>query len=227
MHNVVREIWRVHWKTWNIRNAHCSTWSTARILNISPFPRFSVFLAIFQVLQCAYLLFHVVQCFSPCFRSWSFCFLFSTFLNVSTRITSQTVFMSHNPCVCFWFSRFCSVSCHYQGPIMGISHFPCFSVLLAIFRVLQCAFSFSTFYSVLFCFFSWFYFLFVFLFLFLFFFFCHFSGPTVCISHFPGFSVFLAIFQVLNCPFLISHDFQCFSPCQVILCLYLLFNIFF
>jgi hypothetical protein len=32
----------------------------------------------------------------------------------------------------------------------------------------------------------------------------------VCISHFPGFSVFLAVFQVLQCTFLIFHFFQCF-----------------
>ena len=58
----------------------------------------------------------------------------------------------------------------------------------------------------------------------------HIRGPTVCISHFSryslflaistsysvcfpfcSFSVFLAIFQVLPCEFLIFHLFQCFS----------------
>ena len=40
----------------------------------------------------------------------------------------------------------------------------------------------------------------------------HIPGPTVCISHFSRFSVFLAIFQVLQCAFLIFHVFQCFLP---------------
>ena len=40
----------------------------------------------------------------------------------------------------------------------------------------------------------------------------HIPGPTVCISHFPPFSVFLATMPVLHCVFLIFHVFQCFLP---------------
>ena len=42
----------------------------------------------------------------------------------------------------------------------------------------------------------------------------HILGPTVCISHFPLFSVFLAIIQVKQCLCLIFHIFQ-FSLCYL------------
>ena len=43
----------------------------------------------------------------------------------------------------------------------------------------------------------------------------HNPGPTVCISYFSRFSVFLAIFQVLQCLFLIFHyfPFSRHTPC--------------
>jgi hypothetical protein len=37
--------------------------------------------------------------------------------------------------------------------------------------------------------------------------FWHISRPTVCVCHFPSFWVFLATLQVLQCIFLIFHDF--------------------
>ena len=37
---------------------------------------------------------------------------------------------------------------------------------------------------------------------------CHIQCPTVDISNFPPFSVFIAIFHVLKCIFLIFRDFQ-------------------
>jgi hypothetical protein len=40
----------------------------------------------------------------------------------------------------------------------------------------------------------------------------HIPDHRVCISHFPTFSVFLSIIQVLQGVFLIFHVFQCFSP---------------
>jgi hypothetical protein len=39
---------------------------------------------------------------------------------------------------------------------------------------------------------------------------CPIPGPTVYISHFPRFSLFLAMFQVLKFAFHIFHVFQCF-----------------
>ena len=43
------------------------------------FSRFLVFLAIFQVLQCTLLIFHVIECFSPHSRLYSICVSFSNF----------------------------------------------------------------------------------------------------------------------------------------------------
>jgi hypothetical protein len=37
---------------------------------------------------------------------------------------------------------------------------------------------------------------------------CHIPSPKVCIYHFPRFSLFLSIFQVLMFAFLILHNFQ-------------------
>ena len=119
---------------------------------------FSLFFAIFQVLQCVCLIFHVFQ-------------------------------FSH----------------HTAGPTLGISHFPGFLVVLAIFQVKQCLctifdlFQFSR----------------------------HFPGlnestwvdsvslkepsPDMAVS-FSTFLCFIAILQVLQCVFLIFHVFHCFSP---------------
>ena len=43
---------------------------------------------------------------------------------------------------------------------------------------------------------------------------CHIPDPTVCISHFPLFSMSLAIFHFLQCIFFIFHYFQfsCHTP---------------
>ena len=99
---------------------------------VSHFPRFSVFspysrsnsvfvsfftffsfLAIFHVLECEFLIFHVFQ------------------------------FSRHNPgsIVCIsHFSRFSSVSSHILGPTVCVSHFERFSLFLAIFQVLPSEF---------------------------------------------------------------------------------------
>jgi hypothetical protein len=68
------------------------------------------FLAIFLVLQCAFLIFLIFHRFSPYPRSYSVCVSFSTFF------------------------RFLAI---IQFPI---SHFSRFSVFITIFRVLKCAF---------------------------------------------------------------------------------------
>ena len=57
-------------------------------------------------------------------------------------------------------------------------------------QVLQCVFSFFTFFTMS----------------------RHIPGPTVCVSHFARCSVFLAIFQVLACEFLIFSYCSIFSP---------------
>ena len=149
--------------------SHFSHFSISHIIPgppvcISHFPHFSLFLTLFQVLQCVCPIFHVFQ-----------------------------------------------VSRHNPGPTGNISNYSRFSVFLNIFQVLQCSFlTFHVFecfspYSRSNCVCVHF-----------FFFFGQFSrdipGPTVRIAHFSCFLLFIAIFQVLKCAFLIFHVLQCLSP---------------
>ena len=105
-------------------------------------------------------------------------------------------------------------SCHFSGPKVCISYFPPSSVFLTIFQVIQClCLIFQVFpcfspYSRSYCVFFSFSMIFRVFFFFFFFFFhfsCHIPVPTMCISHFPPFSVFLTIFQVIQCLCLIFH----------------------
>jgi hypothetical protein len=126
----------------------------------------------------------------------------------------------------FSFSTIFIVSRHILGPTVSIYRFLCFSQFRAIYQLIQCLciifhvfqffffifqvlqFAFHTFprfsfflpysssYSVHFSFSTFFSI------------FCHILGPRACISHFPGFSVFLTIFQVTQCLCLIFHFFQ-------------------
>jgi hypothetical protein len=82
-------------------------------MSVSQFPRFSVFFANIQVLQCAFLIFHLFQCFSlyihptvcvshfplfsvfsPYSRSYRVHFSFSNFFSVSHHIPGHTVFVT-------------------------------------------------------------------------------------------------------------------------------------
>jgi hypothetical protein len=151
------------------------------------FLRLSVFLALVQVLKFAFLIFHVFQVFVFC------------------NILGRTVCISHFRRISFFLpcSRSYSVcvsprvfqfSCHILGPTVCISHFPHFSLFLAIFHVLKCALfifhvsQFSRHNQVLKCAVPIFHVFQVSL---------NIPGPTVSIFHFPRFSVFLNIFQVL------------------------------
>jgi hypothetical protein len=124
-----------------------------------------------------------------------------------------------------------------------VSHFPRFFSFLAKIQVTQCVFlifhvfhyflPYSRSYSVWFSF-------------------CTFysvsrynPGPIECISHISQFSLCLAIIQVLQCAFLILHDFHCFYPyfnsyhvslsfssfvgflaiCHVLQCAFLIFHV--
>lgn len=118
------------------------------------------FLAILQILGCAFLLFQVFQCFSPysssysvhfsfytffqCFSphssSYSVCFSFCTFFSFLT--TFQVL-----PCE-FLIFLVCQVSRYIPGPTVCVSHFP--------------RFRFS----------------------------CPIPGSIMCVIHFPHFSVF-------------------------------------
>jgi hypothetical protein len=116
-------------------------------------PHFQIFnfLAICQVLQCAFLIFHGFQCFSPYSRSYSVRFHCPRF-SIFCHIPSTTVCISHfqsfsvllaifqiQDCMSLIFQVF-HFSRHIPCPTVCISHFPCFSVFRAIFQVFQCAF---------------------------------------------------------------------------------------
>jgi hypothetical protein len=192
------------------------------------FPPFAVFLPIFQVLLCAFLIFHLfsvsrlipastmcVSHFPPFSEVFFFCIILGTTMCISHfhfPHCFSPYFQSYS--VCFSFSFFFQLSHLFPGSTVYISHFPCFGVFLPIFQVKHClclifhvspysssysvhfhfsrfycfstysrsygvCFSFSTFFQVS----------------------CHNPGPTVCISHFSLLSVFLTLFHVLQSGF--------------------------
>ena len=134
------------------------------------FSKFFSVLAIFQVLDCAFLMFHVRQCFLSYSNFYSVCVTFLTFFrflaifqilqcahlifhffSVSHNIRGPTVCVSLFPNLPVFLPilhvlqivfppTVFSVSCHIPCPIVCISHFPCFSEFLAIVYVLQFVF---------------------------------------------------------------------------------------
>ena len=153
-------------------------------------------------------------------------FSFSMVFSFSRRIRFPTLCVSHF--LCFKVFLPCSrsysvhfslliifrVSCHYPGPTMRVSHFLGFSkhhipgatVCVSHFPHFSVFSPYSRSYSVYFSFFKFFVFITIFLILkyeFLIFLVSqisrHIPGPTVCISHFSCFSVFLPIIQVIPC----------------------------
>ena len=120
---------------------------------------FSV-LTMFQVLQCAFLIFHVFHFFSPCSRSYSVCVSFYMIFNFLAIIHFYSVHFSFFtffsvslvifyvlPCE-FLIFLLCQISSHIPGPIVFVS----------IFLFGQSSH--------------------------------HIPAPTVCVSHFPPFSIF-------------------------------------
>ena len=151
------------------------------------------FLAIFQVLQYAFLIFHVFQWFRH----------FSSRQVDVTHFPWFTVFL---PTVDISkFSTFFRFPRHISRPKVCICHFPWFSVFSPYSRSYSVHFSFFTFFSdfKIFKLSSGCYsFSMIFSFLALF----HVLQWTFL--NFQPFSVFLAIFHVLKCVFLIFRDFQ-------------------
>ena len=141
-----------------------------------------MFLAIFQVLECVFLIFPRFSVFLPYSRFYSVYISFSTI-----------------------FQCFLPYSRSYQL-IFSISELVSF---LDIFQVLQCTFLI---FHIFHCFLPYSRSYSVCLIFHVFKFSGHISGPAVCISHFSRFSLFLPIFKVLQCVYLIFHDFQCFLP---------------
>jgi hypothetical protein len=133
------------------------------------------------VLHCVFN-FQWFSVFSPYSRSYSVHFSFFMFFSVFCHIPHQTVFVSHFP-------RFFSFLAKIQVTQCVFLIFHVFHYFLPYSRSYSVWFSFCTFYSVS----------------------RYNPGPIECISHISQFSVCLAIFQVLQCAFLILHVFQCFS----------------
>jgi hypothetical protein len=196
---------------------------------ISHFSRFSLFLPIFQGIQCFCLIFHFFFSFLSQSRTYSVYISYFSFFTVSLHIPGPTVCASHFACFSVFLAIFHVLPCefliflvghvtrHIPGHRVCISHFLRFSVFLTIFLVIHflClifhVFQFSchnpgptvyfsclTFFSVS----------------------CHIPVPTMCFFfHFAHFSVFLAIFHVLPCEFLIflicqfSRLFQVLQVC--------------
>ena len=198
----------------------------------SHFPRFSVFSpysrsnsvcfsfsTFFQVsehihiLEFVFLIFLVFQ-FSNHTPGPTVCISHFPRISVFLHISGPTMFVSYFPrfsiffpqsssySVNFSYLKFFTVSYHIPCTTVCVSHFTSFSLFLAIFHVLLCDFlHFLVFQLSVFSPYSKSYSVCVILNLFPFP--CHNPGPTVDISHFLLFSVFLAILHVIQCLFLI------------------------
>jgi len=155
------------------------------------------FLDIFQVLQYAFLIFPIFQCFSTYFKSYSVCFSFSMIFNfLAILLVLHCVFPFFHVFQCFW---------HISRPTVCVSPFPWVSVFFSGYsRKYSVHFSFSSFwvfrdtfqvkksFSLIFHVFQ---------------FSCHIPGPAVCISH----------FQLFQCssPYFTSYS-VCFSFSKIL-----------
>jgi hypothetical protein len=172
---------------------------------LSHFPLFFSIFAIFQILPCAFLIFHFFQCPSPYFNSYSVCFFIFNDSQFSCITPGPKVCISYFPCFWEFFAIFqvlqcfslifhaLQFSCHipYFLPYSRcISNFSGFSIFLAIFYFLQCVY--LVFHDFLFS--------------------CHISGPTVCISLLSHFSVFLPYSRSNSVFCLCFQFFLVFSP---------------
>ena len=108
---------------------------------VSHLARFSLILAIFQVLQCVILILHVFQCLPPYFMSYHVSFSFSSF--VSFLAIFQVL-----QCVCIILHVF-QFSCHNRGPLVYISLFHVFQCFSQYSRSYNISVSFSNFFSFL------------------------------------------------------------------------------
>ena len=182
------------------------------------------FLTTLHILLCAFLIFHVFQCFSPYSRLYNVCVSFSTFFNFHAIFkVLQCVFLILHVFQCFLpYSRSYHVSFSFSSLVS----------FLYIFQVLECVSIFSGFsdlspytrcYSVHFLFFTcfsvfrhipvptrWLFFHFTCWSVFL----PYARSYSVCVS-FSMFFRFLTIMHVLQCTFLI---FQFFSVSHHISC---------
>jgi len=170
------------------------------------FSAFFGFLAIFRVLQCVFLIFHIsmfLAIFQDLLCEFFIFFSFSRFIALCLQ------------CASLIFHIFQYNSTYYRYYSVRIS-FSKFLIFLTIIHVLKCAFLI---FHVFQCFFLiFFYFAIfqvlecVFLIFHVFQCFSPFSISFSVHSSFFRFYCFLTLFQVLKCMFLIFHGFQCSSP---------------
>ena len=144
------------------------------------FYTFFCLLAIFQVLQCTFLICYFFNCFSPHFIFYHVSFSFSSFvgflaifqvLKCEFLIFLFVEFYHHNPgptvCISHFshFSLFSPIPSH----TVFVSYFPRFSFFFPQSSSYSVYFSYLKFFTVSY----------------------HFPGPTVCVSHFIFFFHFL------------------------------------
>ena len=105
---------------------------------ISHFSHFSIFLAIFHLLQYVFLIFHVFQCVLPYSTSYSvhFSLRFSVFLAIFQVLPSDFLI--------FLAVKF---SCHIPGPKVAFLIFQVFHCFSPLYRSYSVCVSFSTFCS--------------------------------------------------------------------------------
>ena len=128
---------------------------------ISHFPRFSVFITIFQVLQCVFLILPPFSVFLAIYQVLPCAFLIFLICHFSCHIQDPTVCVSH-------FSHFQSFSPYSRSYLGSFSFSFRFPGLSPYSRSYSMHFSFSTCFS----------------------FTCHITCPIMCVFHFLRFSVF-------------------------------------
>ena len=164
------------------------------------FSTFFSFLAKIEVTQCEFLIFHGFSVFLAIFQFLQcVCFSFCMFFRVSRHISYPTMWVSH-----FFV---CQFSSHILGPTMWVSPFLCWSLFSTYSRSYNVHYSFSGFsvlisiFQVIHCLWLLFHAFSVFL--------PYFMSYHVCFS-FSSFVSFLAMFLVIQCAFLNFHHFQGF-----------------
>ena len=174
-----------------------------------------MFLNIFHILHCAFLILHDFQ--------------------FPHHTAGSTLCISHFPCFLVFLAIFQVLQClclifhifqfslQNPGTTMGISHILRLSLFLTFFPVLQSVFLYFTRFSIFSPYSRYYHDFLIFL---PYQFSRHIKGPTVCVSHFPHFFRFLAIFQVLQWAFLIFQVFQCFSAYSMSMFLCIIFHVF-
>jgi hypothetical protein len=180
---------------------------------VSLFPLFFCFFAIFQVLQCSFLILNVFHCLWPYSGPFECAFLFFLVFLFSCHIPGPTVYISHFSRFSLFLAIFQVLACksliYFLVSFLAIfqivqcvSHFPHFSVFLEIFQVLFCEILFFfQFYRLL-------------------------RGPIVCIFIFNVFQCFSTYFTSYTVHFSFCMIFSFLTILQVPHCAFPIFHVF-